>query len=122
MAGRGSQVGAGGDRLPVAGLRRACWPACLPGAAASAGSATLSACACPLAGLLACCCTSHPLPPARPPTPLLQGAKSPLLWEAGQVDELLAGSPVVAEIKERLKVRLPPPRCACPAPVPRLAC
>lgn len=33
------------------------------------------------------------------------GAKSPLLWDEGQVDEYLAGSPLVAEIKERLKVR-----------------
>jgi hypothetical protein len=32
------------------------------------------------------------------------GAKSPLLWEDGQVEEYLAGSPLVAEIKERLKV------------------
>ena len=32
------------------------------------------------------------------------GAKSPLLWDEGQVDEYLAGSPLVAEIKERLKV------------------
>ncbi|BDA45553.1 probable actin-histidine N-methyltransferase [Coccomyxa sp. Obi] len=31
------------------------------------------------------------------------GAKSPLLWDEGQVDEYLAGSPLVAEIKERLK-------------------
>lgn len=32
------------------------------------------------------------------------GAKSPLLWDEGQVDEYLAGSPLVGEIKERLKV------------------
>ncbi|PRW57651.1 3-oxoacyl-[acyl-carrier] synthase chloroplastic isoform A [Chlorella sorokiniana] len=32
-----------------------------------------------------------------------QGAKSPLLWEEGQVEELLAGSPVVGEIQERLR-------------------
>lgn len=32
-----------------------------------------------------------------------QGAKSPLLWEPGQVDDLLAGSPVVGQIKERLR-------------------
>ena len=31
------------------------------------------------------------------------GAKSPLLWDDGQVEEYLAGSPLVAEIKERLK-------------------
>ena len=34
----------------------------------------------------------------------LQGAKSPLLWEDSQVQELLAGSPLIGEIKERLKV------------------
>ena len=33
------------------------------------------------------------------------GAKSPLLWDKGQVDSLLAGSPVVSMVKERLKVR-----------------
>lgn len=32
------------------------------------------------------------------------GAKSPLLWDKGQVDNLLAGSPVVNMVKERLKV------------------
>ena len=32
------------------------------------------------------------------------GAKSPLLWDKGQVDSLLAGSPVVNMVKERLKV------------------
>jgi len=32
-----------------------------------------------------------------------QGAKSPLLWGEGEVDELLAGSPVVGQIKERLR-------------------
>eukprot|EP00891_Asterochloris_glomerata_P000308 jgi/Astpho2/308/fgenesh1_pg.00010_%23_65_t len=32
-----------------------------------------------------------------------QGAKSPLLWDAGQVDSLLEGSPVVGMVKERLK-------------------
>lgn len=32
-----------------------------------------------------------------------QGAKSPLLWEEGQAEELLAGSPVIGQIKERLK-------------------
>ncbi|KAL4522696.1 hypothetical protein Ndes2437A_g07455 [Nannochloris sp. 'desiccata'] len=32
-----------------------------------------------------------------------QGAKSPLLWDAGQVEDLLGGSPIVAQIKERLK-------------------
>ena len=31
-----------------------------------------------------------------------QGAKSPLLWEPGQVDNYLAGSPVIAQVKERL--------------------
>lgn len=31
------------------------------------------------------------------------GAKSPLLWDKGQVDSLLAGSPVVNMVKERLK-------------------
>lgn len=34
-----------------------------------------------------------------------QGARSPLLWQAGQAEELLAGSPVLAQIQERLKVR-----------------
>ena len=34
----------------------------------------------------------------------LQGAKSPLLWEDHQVQEYLAGSPLIGEIKERLKV------------------
>lgn len=45
---------------------------------------------------------SHPTrpPPTTPPTP--QGAKSPLLWDEGQAAELLAGSPVVAEIEARL--------------------
>lgn len=32
-----------------------------------------------------------------------QGAKSPLLWESWQVEEYLAGSPVVDQIKERLE-------------------
>ena len=32
-----------------------------------------------------------------------QGAKSPLIWEEGQADTLLAGSPVVGQIKERLQ-------------------
>ena len=32
------------------------------------------------------------------------GAKSPLLWDKGQVDHLLAGSPVVNMVKDRLKV------------------
>ncbi|DBA98606.1 TPA: hypothetical protein ACH3X1_014399 [Trebouxia sp. C0004] len=31
------------------------------------------------------------------------GAKSPLLWEEGQVESLLAGSPVVNMVKDRLK-------------------
>jgi hypothetical protein len=34
----------------------------------------------------------------------VQGAKSPLLWDEGQAAELLAGSPVVAEIEARLEV------------------
>jgi len=33
-----------------------------------------------------------------------QGAKSPLLWEAGQVEELLQGSPVGKAVGLRLKV------------------
>ncbi len=41
------------------------------------------------------------------------GAKSPLLWEAGQVDSLLAGSPVVNMVKDRLKVT-----CADVASIP----
>lgn len=32
-----------------------------------------------------------------------QGAKSPLLWEEGEAETLLAGSPVIGQIKERLK-------------------
>ena len=33
-----------------------------------------------------------------------QGAtKSPLLWEEGQAESLLAGSPVIGQIKERIK-------------------
>jgi hypothetical protein len=32
-----------------------------------------------------------------------QGAKSPLLWDAGQVEDLLAGSPIVGQIKERIR-------------------
>ena len=32
------------------------------------------------------------------------GAKSPLLWDKGQVENLLAGSPVVNMVKDRLKV------------------
>lgn len=56
------------------------------------------------------------------------GAKSPLLWDKGQVDSLLAGSPVVNMVKERLKV-LPiilrfsfPPFfcCACQSSRPSL--
>ena len=35
-----------------------------------------------------------------------QGAKSPLLWDAGQVEELLQGSPVAKEVGLRLKVLL----------------
>ena len=34
-----------------------------------------------------------------------QGAKSPLLWDSGQAERLLAGSPVVADIDARLAVR-----------------
>ena len=34
-----------------------------------------------------------------------QGAKSPLLWDAGQMEELLQGSPVAKEVGLRLKVR-----------------
>jgi hypothetical protein len=37
----------------------------------------------------------------------LQGAKSPLLWEDEQVQEYLAGSPLIGEINERLKVCTP---------------
>lgn len=33
------------------------------------------------------------------------GAKSPLLWDEGQVEALLQGSPIVAEVAERLHVR-----------------
>ena len=33
-----------------------------------------------------------------------QGAKSPLLWDEGQVDEFLQGSPVVKDVATRLKV------------------
>jgi hypothetical protein len=40
----------------------------------------------------------------------LQGAKSPLLWEDDQVQEYLAGSPLIGEIKERLKVLALSPR------------
>lgn len=35
---------------------------------------------------------------------VLQGAKSPLLWEEGQVDEYLRGSPVQQEVRSRLQV------------------
>jgi hypothetical protein len=35
------------------------------------------------------------------------GAKSPLLWDEGQVATLLQGSPIVAEVAERLHVRAP---------------
>ena len=34
------------------------------------------------------------------------GAKSPLLWDEGQVERLLAGSPVVNMVRDRLKVLL----------------
>lgn len=33
-----------------------------------------------------------------------QGAKAPLLWDKGQVEDLLQGSPVVAEVHHRLQV------------------
>lgn len=36
-----------------------------------------------------------------------QGAKSPLLWEAREVEQYLAGSPVQADIRARLQVRTP---------------
>ena len=44
-----------------------------------------------------------------------QGAKSPLLWDAGQVEELLQGSPVAKEVGLRLKVggTLPNNRMSC---------
>ena len=32
------------------------------------------------------------------------GAKSPLLWDEGQVEEYLAGSPVIKDVATRLKV------------------
>lgn len=34
------------------------------------------------------------------------GAKSPLLWDEGQAEALLEGSPVVNMIKERLQVTI----------------
>ena len=33
-----------------------------------------------------------------------QGAKSPLLWDEGQVEEYFAGSPVIKDVATRLKV------------------
>ena len=42
------------------------------------------------------------------------GAKSPLLWDKGQVDHLLAGSPVVNMVKDRLKVLISGPCDASP--------
>lgn len=33
-----------------------------------------------------------------------QGAKAPLLWDEGQVEDLLQGSPVVDEVKHRRQV------------------
>jgi hypothetical protein len=39
------------------------------------------------------------------------GAKSPLLWDDGQVEEYLAGSPLVGEIRERLKVSVAGSSC-----------
>jgi hypothetical protein len=36
-----------------------------------------------------------------------QGAKSPLLWEAREVEQYLAGSPVQANIRARLRARTP---------------
>lgn len=35
-----------------------------------------------------------------------QGAKSPLLWDPGQAEHLLAGSPILADLRARLAVRL----------------
>ena len=35
-----------------------------------------------------------------------QGAKSPLLWDPGQAERLLAGSPVLADLHARLVVRM----------------
>ena len=37
-----------------------------------------------------------------------QGARTPLLWAPGQAERLLAGSPVLGELRTRLKVRLHP--------------
>jgi hypothetical protein len=34
----------------------------------------------------------------------LQGAKSPLLWDEGQVEEYLRGSPVQQDVSARLEV------------------
>ena len=39
-----------------------------------------------------------------------QGAKSPLLWEAREVEQYLAGSPVQADIRARLQVCSPVPK------------
>ncbi len=36
-----------------------------------------------------------------------QGAKSPLLWEEGEVARYLAGSPVQQDIRQRLQVPAP---------------
>ena len=41
-----------------------------------------------------------------------QGAQAPLLWEEGQVEELLQGSPVVSEVHHRLQV------VSCSRPIP----
>ena len=40
-----------------------------------------------------------------------QGAKSPLLWDPGQAERLLAGSPVLADLHARLVVRTLTPGC-----------
>ena len=34
-----------------------------------------------------------------------QGARTPLLWDEGQVEDLLQGSPVVMEVRQRMQVR-----------------
>lgn len=33
-----------------------------------------------------------------------QGARAPLLWDEGQVEDLLQGSPVVREVQQRCQV------------------
>ena len=32
------------------------------------------------------------------------GARTPLLWDKGQVEDLLQGSPIVHEVHQRIKV------------------